>query len=515
MAKTRRHRIFSAPAEVLPSGYASPVGEYDLAWKVGVGTLGVDLNIKRKNLADIDLTGIPGSIQITHNESAAANWSLPITDTTGQYHPKKAGAWNKILNDEAFGSDDTIIKTFQCDLTWGGFDYHFTGVPNKYGHTRSHQTGHKFEFSWGGIDLSAKLYRKAQTAATVRSDRSQTITNKQALSDLFASYGLRYDIEGLKEIPIHVQHRQDGRPGDWMMALLEATMAEWTVRGETIVCYQPAYNGPAKWKYDSSAAILEDSLSSEASQIVNRVTVRRAAEGGGNGGGATKVECYNFGNGYSQSFNPPLNGFHYDYSGNGVASDFICRNKLGEVIAVIAPRSLGNVAYPPQLINASGNSVNGIASLSFTWGAANAFVPYDVTGGAGEVEFFGNTGATVGGLITDEHDAVYTVTAEDADSILAYGLQPLELKPNPLFMRSADAQYFADQYILRKAWDPDPISYRVNLNLAMNVGDRVEIVDDILGITETRYVHQVTHSISDDPGQRFTRFSTILFGTRA
>lgn len=514
LVQIRKHRIFAAPAEVQPSGYSSPVPQYDLAWKLGEGTLGVDLKVKRTGETDLDLTGVPGSLQITHNESAASSWSMPITDPTGFYHPKKAGTWNKVLDDKAYGASDAIVKTFQCNLTWGGFPYYYTGVPNLFGHARNHTTGHKFDFSWGGIDLSSKLYRKAQTAATIRSDRSKIVTNKAALAELFTAYGIRYDIQGLHEIPINVQHRQDGRPGDWMMALLEATMAEWTVRGETIVCYQPAYAGPAKWRYDSSAAILEDNLASEASRIVNFVTVRRAAEGGGNGGGNTKVECYNYGSGYSQSFNPPLNGFHYEYSGNGVASDIICRNKAGEVFAVIGPRIEGNVAYPPFLINSNGGVVNGVASISLTWGAPNASTPPEITGGSGEVEFFGNTGANVGGLVGVEHDEVYTVTADDPESILAYGLQPLELRPNPLFMRSIDAQYFADQYILRKAWDPDPISYRVNLNLALNVGDRVEIVDGILGITENRYVHQVTHSISDDPAQRFTRFSTILFGKR-
>lgn len=507
---SRPHRYSAMPTEVLSAG--SPVGEYDLAWKYGVGTLEVDLSV-----GGSDLTGVPSSLTITHNESAATTWSIPIEDPTGYYHPKRSGPWFGVLDNQAFDSGDNIAKKLTAKLTWAGYPYYLVGVPTRYSHSRNGSP--RFEFNWSGVDCSIKLYRRSQTMETLRSTRGAVVTNKQALVTLFETYGIRYDISDLREIPINFQHRQDGRPGDWMQALLDTTMAAWTVEGDTLRCYQPATSGPVKWEYGDDAYIREDQLDGEVSEIVNHVVVRRAAEASTappQGDGAdnnNSIKMFSFGNSYSQSFNPPLNGIRWEVSGDGVASDFICRNKKGEVFAVISPRENSGISYPTFLINAGGSNVNGLASVSWTWGASSPLVPLTVTGAAGQITFFGNQGHNVAELVTQEYDQTYTVEAMDSESISRYGLWKIELRPNPLFMRSEDAQAFANEYIRRKAWDSDPQTFRVNLNLALRVGDRVRIVDPLLG-TEDRYVTQVTHQVSDDAGQRYTRFRTILYGWR-
>lgn len=507
---SRRHRFSAMPTEVLPSGFATPIGEFDLAWKYGIGDLGVDLKV-----GTADLTGAPSVLQVTHNENAATQWTIPIEDSTGFYHPKKAGPWFGVLDDQAFDSLDNIAKTLRAQITWGGYPYQLIGVPTRYGHSRNGAP--RFSFGWSGIDISAKLYRRAQTMQTVRSSRGAVKTNKQALASIFSQYGIRYDLADLREIPINFQHRQDGRAGDWMQALLDATMAAWTVEGDSIRCYQPAFSGPVKWTYGDDAYIREDQLEGDVEQIVNHVTVRRAAEAStappqGDDTKENAIKMFNFGNSYSQSFNPPLNGVRWEVTGDGVVSDLICRDKNGLVFAVISPREGGNIAYPVHLLNAGGSNIRGLASISWTWGASSPLVPNTVSGAAGSITFFGNQGHNPVGLVTQEYDEVYTVEALDSESIAKYGEWPIELRPNPLFMRSEDAQWFADEYIRRKAWDSDPQTFRVNLNLALRVGDRVRIVDAVLGTNEVRYCNQVTHSISDDPAARFTRFRTILYG---
>ncbi|TXH52688.1 MAG: hypothetical protein E6Q97_15145 [Desulfurellales bacterium] len=500
------------PTEILYGG--SPVGEYELAWKYGIGDLEVEMSVN-----GLDFAGVPENLQVAHNENGAITWTAPINDPIGKYHPKRSGTWFGVLDNQAYNSSDELAKTLRATITWGGYPYHLIGVPTHYGHSRAGSP--KFQFSWSGIDISSKLYRRAQTMETVRSSRGNVITNKQALAQIFAEYGIRYDLADLKEIPINFQHRQNGRPGDWMQALLDTTMAAWCVEVDTLRCYQPATSGPVKWEYGDEAYLREDQLDANVTEVVNHVVVRRAAEAstappqGEPTDTDNNIKMFAFGNSYSQSFNPPLNGIRWEVSGDGLASDFICRNKDGNVFAVIAPRgaALGGLAYPTFLLHAGGAAVNGVASVSWTWGASSPLVPFSVTGAAGQIAFFGNQGHNVSGLITQEYDETYTVESMDSDSINRYGLNKIELRPNPLFARSEDAQWFADEYIRRKAWDSDPQTFRVNLNLALRVGDRVRIIDPLLG-NEDRYVDQVTHLISDDSAQRYTRFRTILYGWR-
>lgn len=514
----RIHRYMAGPQKVTSVSHMgttialdTAMGEYEVAWQQGLGTLEVDLRVYNAGSTK-DLTGVPTILQVTLNESAPATWQLSILDDTGAYHPKKAGGeWEGWMDDRAYTAG-VLTKKLLATIGWGGYTWRFVGVPKRYGHTRGLEQ--KINFTWAGADVSERLFRKSQTKATLRSDPQSTtpVTNRDAIADTLDGYSLQHDLSRVTKQPIRVQHRQDGRPGDWSMAVFECTWAEWRVRGETVEGFQPDVLGSTvHWKYSADTVTLEENLEAESTDHVNTVTIRRAAESaapppsaGGDDDDNT-IKLFDFGP-QSETFNPPLNGVMWrePVRTNGINSDFIFRNKDGVVIAV---REVRGGVWPDQVTN--GGPIHGAASVDWTYGAANGFIG---TGSYGEIEFFGTSGDNPAWTTTGaQHDDVYTVTVVDSDSVAVDGELPLELTPNPLLVDSVQATNYGKGFLYRKGREREPITIRVALNLAAGIGDGVEIEDAILGTTEVRYVKQLTHSISNDDAQRFTRMLLVKY----
>lgn len=491
---------WAKPGEVSVGG-GSYASEVDVAWQTGVGTLEITQLAAVTASGTHSLIGVPSVLQITENESAALQWQLTILDDTGYYHPRRTDSpWAGVMDDRAFDSSGAIAKTLEARIKWGGHEYALSGAPNKAGHTRSFVSGNRFDFSWGGTDVpSARLFWPHQTLPTIRSSRGSILTNDGVLRDFLPSYVSDLNIK-IHEARIRTMHRNDLRAGDALQAILDLTGAAWRVRGRRLECYQPALTSP-QWTYGADAYILEDQLELDSSQIVNQVVCRRAIERGASQ--RDEPTALNDFGVETETFSPPISGLTWKSTGAGIVSDVICRDASGNVTSVLNPR--GGV-YASHLLGAF--PIN-VASVEFTWGAPTGVV---ASGAPGTIQWFGAQQDATETLDDPGFDEEIYVEESDSASIDAYGTRRVELSPNPLLWDSAAARYQAQQYLLRKAWDSDPQSFRVHLNLAMRVGHTVDIEDDVLQRTDRRYITQVTHSISDDPGQRFTRFRAITIG---
>lgn len=511
------HRLFSAPAEVaVPSAWwsAPPLAgspghtsapEYELAWRTGrlVNEPTYSSRVWTPSHT-YDLGEAPNGVQVTHNESGAIRWQLSIEDVNGDYHPrKKGGPYEGVMNSRAYDGDDNFAKKFLFHANYGGADYHIVGIPTDYGHTRRWQNG-PIDFNWGGIDISERWFRRAQTSATIRTSRNgATWTNVEAILDICTQLKMACDLSRLRTELIRVQHRQDGRWGDWAQALFDMTNARWIVEGETLVVYQPVYSGPATWRYTKGSLLLEDNLEGQKPQIVNKITGRRANEGGKVAGTVLRMDKF----GEYQLSLPPTDGLDWytPPAQLGIVSDLVFR-KNGDVIAVRNVRSGGT--WPSFLTN--NGPIHGADHVTLTWGAPPSV---SVTGDPGYVRFFGAS-EDGGETATDK---TYTVGLKETTSILGsgtdhgYGELPKEMPPNPLFYDSAQVERWGRSYLVENSHDLLPQTFRAHLNHRMRPGDRVEIYDETLNLEEIRHVRQCTHSFNDDPGQRFTRFLTWLY----
>lgn len=496
------HRVNALPADV-----DEGVSEYDLAWKFGIGTLvreiGILWNGSYKSLGEA-----PGLLEFTHNESAPNGWSISIADPTGEYHPRKAGGeWEDWMDDAAYDEDGNIVKTLIARLTWGGAEYLFIGVPKTFGHVRNRQT-QRIEFQWGGLGVSSRLFRRAQTLDSIRSTRSATSAPmlRTVLKQIADSQRTKSDFSRVDNQPVRIMHMQNGRPGDWMQQLLEAApFAEWREEGETVVGFQPTVKSSPDWVYSKDTCTESESLDANADDMVNLVEVRSAREAGQKPEGMPPVLLNEF-NRYRVPFNPPLSGAQWRWVRPNPVGDIplIIYRRQGNVIAVrLAANSRGLAQYPDSILGAP---IYRADEAEIYW-MAGIGVPIPENGGPtsaiAEIEFIGTQGDNPDSEFGSEIDEVTGVTRRNDASIEKYGENPIELSPNPLLTTRAQMERYGDRYLAR-ASRIEPKTLTVPLNLLMQVGDTVEIRDAILGTQESRYVSQVGHKVSNDPIQRLT-----------
>lgn len=446
-------------------------------------------------LADgTELCPAPYVLQVTHAENAPARWTIGIQDHTGYYHPKNAlgSPWAGKLGRG---------KTMVAQVTWEGASYHLAGKSTGYGHTRSFTRPGSIDFTWSGIDNSNALFRTGLTLETLRTkpNLGTIYTTKTAAADLLESIGISSNLDGMEASPIRLQHRQDGRPGDWFQQLLDVLWHKWIMVGNTLYVYQPNYAGPATWEYGDDAYILEDSLQVDAPTYCNEVTARRAKEA--RSGTTSPIEHEAFGQ-YTQEFSPAIEGIFWRKLAQqgGRYSDFRLYSN-GSLVAV--RENIGS--YPGGLSTAAPGAIDKVV---YTWGN----VPGQIaTSGYGKIQFLGaEQDKAEQGFAVDE---TYSVRRRNTTSTLAGDeVNHTELQPNTLIGDGTLLERHADGYLLEQAADQEPTDYRFPLNILMFPGQRLRIVDPVLG-TSTRYVRSVTHSFSDDPANRFTRAQTVLVPT--
>lgn len=489
----RVHRYASAPALV------AGVSPWDLAWKVGLGEMDITILVHTP-AGTRDISSLPYALDITLEESQLMQWELSLVDPTGFYNPRKVGgAWEGVMDADAYDASDNFIKWVTFEITWGGMTQTFYGIPKKFGWKRT--APGRLEFKWSGSCPADKLFRQARTAPTLRTTSSGAqIFNDTALQDIFTRANLNSDISRVRRQPVRLQQRQNDTWAAYLTELLEACpWAEWYCQGDTVVCYQPARGGRPHWVYDVECVVPEEDYEQAAPDAVTQVTVRRAVEGSK----TTSQEVNAFGSGYSQTFSPPANAVQYAVTtnGGGVMSDVIYRNSAGEVMAV---RDVRGGVWPP-LFGAA--SANGVAKVDFTWGAP---VGSSATGAYGVVEWTradDDREDTFG----SKWDPVFNVTVDDSELQARFGVRKKELSPNPLLVSSSHAQEYGEGYLRRIRRELDPQNLRVPFNHMIFPGQYYQLVDTQLGQSETRYITRVTHSLRGGPEDSITRIRGVIY----
>jgi hypothetical protein len=443
----------------------------------------------------VELCPAPYILQITLAENEPIRWTLSILDPEAYYHPKKAGPWFGKLNDNPSRQVDFSIR-------WGGAELAFRGSPNRYRHTRTAADAGQVEFEWSGIDATSRnLFRTGQTLPTLRTTQSTIYTTKTAAADLLNALSIPHNLEAMEGTVIRFQHRQDSRPGDLFQGLLDVLWHKWGVIGNTLHVYKPNYHGPAQWTYGTDAAIFDDDLESETPAFVNVATARRVREA--SQGSVNTQEHTTFGQ-YPVTFNPPLRSpsWRVLQDTGGLYSDFLLYSE-GTLAAVREARQNSN--WSPSLVN---QVVNGpIDRIVFSWGAPAGII---ATGGLGRIQFFGAEDAKdLPGVANDE---TYSIRKRNQTSLAAGDdRNHLELQPSSYIPDAATMARHLVGFLVEEAADREPQTLRVALNLLLAPGQRVIVEDDRLGTSEKRYIRRVTHSISSDPAQRFSRITTTYF----
>lgn len=437
-----------------------------------------------------ELCPAPQIVQITHAENGPARFTIAIEDPLGYYHPKNASSpWHgKIVRN----------KSIAISVSWEGVDYSFEGKIKGFGHQRNFTSAGSFDLTVSGIDLSGQLFRTGVTLESLRSTRQAGYYGtKSAAASLLNQLGISHNLDLMEDTLIRLQHRQDGRPGDWFQALLDVLFHKWIFVGKTLYVYLPNPFGPPQWTYGQDAGyIMEDSYNSDAPTLTNVVTARRAKE---STGGGQKQTHETFGE-RTITFNPPIEGLTWRKitQQNGLFSDFrLYRNNALFAVREARGSYSGGVATAPA---------GPCDKLTYTWGnLPGSFASQ----GYGEIRFMGaEEDRADSGLSSDQ---TYSVTYRNRTSIDAGDDEnKQELAASTLHADSSTLRRQAIAVLRERAAEAEPQTFRVPLNLLMFPGQSANIVDPVLG-TEKRYIRQVTQSIGSSLVDCFTRMETIYY----
>lgn len=479
----------SYPNACLPAR-AVGMSEWDAAWKLGVS--GLEMNIRGGENASVDLTGIPYKLEIQHQPSGSASWSLFIQDDTGEYHPHKSGgAWEGVLG-------FTAAHRLQATVRYGGKDFPYTGPATGFSHQRSARDGWFKDAVWRGIDESKALFTRSVTMPSVRSTRARVQYAMPLVKEILQGIGLKGP-EGFTDFPIRLFHRQDGRYGDWLLRLLEVLGLQWRMKGKTFFCYDSLAGHGRTYTYSADTIVPSESYDANFGDVLTKVVVKRLVERDDEGGTDPEVST-SFGK-YSKTFDRPLSNIQIQtpVQSGGVFSDFIYRNQAGNVISVWNVR--GGI-WPAMLVGAP---IYMAKSVEYTFGAQPGVVAKE---GYGEIYFSG----TAGDQQNDEDfpeafNTALTVPVVDDELEAKFGEVKEEMEVNELIATPVQAASFGRGHLNKLKAALFPLNITVPLNLDLVDGSKVRIVDEVLGVSIDRTVITATHTITDDPLGRQTTFT--------
>lgn len=443
--------------------------------------------------------------EVTLRESAPHTWTLRVLDEDGSFNPEKStsATWYQRMDDQPYDSGSNYVKKFLLEATYAGQEFSFTGIPTGYRYTAT--AGNRpLAFEWSGTCQSHKLFREAQTLATVRSTADEVITVTGALGTILAAYGIAYDFHLLAERAVPVQHRQDAKPIDWITELLEVGWDEWRMDGDVFTAYYPRPKALAQadWTCDLGSDLVEEmSVESSLTPAISKVTCTRVIEAGGKL--TDPIDLYTFGT-YTASWGRPAYGIkHKMLISGGVASDFKFKDASGTILGVAFPRNAS--AYPAPLLGAG----DGATQVEFTWGEGDDGA---LSGNLGRLEFSGSFGQREDSLFGSTFDSTFTHTATSTAYSNDANAFPKELPDNPLIPTPEWLVTHTERYLEKFGRRRRTRSIKLpQLHLGIKPGDTVREKYARLGVDRAVYVTEVTHRFSDNPAERYTTYTALEY----
>ena len=493
----------------------------DVGIKIGASPLTIDFSIVDSATGVItDLGQQPYQFSVSMQESQATTWSLSIIDPFGSTNPLNASnsgssPWYNLMSEQSWGADriaaDSIgvTKLLVVNATWGGQDWHFSGVPQSFSHTRN--WGDKFfAFAWKGTDHSIKVNREHQSMKTLRSTSvgtggiGTTYMASSVIGEILTKYFATaftagrstFSLNNLisEDYVIPVMQRQNGNPLDWVTQILGVRMHEWRMEnGDNFISYYPNPNANPSFIHDfSQMNILEESYDGSAQAIITKVIVIRAVEGGG--GQSQPVTVSTFKDGYTCSFSPPISQGYYNviYAAGGFFSNFIWK-KGGQPVAYreMTSGSIGGIGSSATIVaSTSSGQILDCDEVSFTWGALPGSPPS--LSAPGKISFRGipsidnpswggSQMASIGSQLPTASDPAPWARVFSPDPVnsigfpgglpgrsipaqVKYGIRVIEITANPLIPTSRVAQLYADRYIMRVGRQARHATYKIPLN---------------------------------------------------
>lgn len=512
-----------------------------------------------ENFGTKDLGCIPDTATVTMRESSPSEWSVSLTDTTGEYHPRnEASEWYGILSEESIGGTATpntlerlynlppiarVIYnnspkiTMSLSTSWGGKSSIFSGLATGYT-SREEMINNAFALTWKGTDFSLLLNVDGQTMPDVKNRMS-----KDVLAEILNAYSVPFDFSYYPDnFRIPFMSRQNGRPLDWIAQILSVSVADWffqdgrvfipylvyagfddrasAANAQSLVWIEPA----TRFDYDlSKVACRERVMNSSQFRVINDVTAIMAIQGGTAAGERIVVKDFKE---YTVQFSERLRAVQWRVinAQGGQFSDFIFRNGDGEVTAVRDPRpdtidpftgALLQGASPVGGAYAEWKLVSGgimdARSVTFTWGNLPGF-PSTIQGGFGEIVFFGTTwddqrygvDPFIAGNYADPFPGL-RARSRNLTSVAMHGIRPIELQPNSLIPDRVWLQRHADRYLKRLSMSPDSVQMRVAYNPEMRPGVIYREIDARLSRNAVMVTAEAVHSIDPkDPDNRYT-----------
>lgn len=500
-----------------PSVEAYPSGPLVSEWDLAITQVGGDISgifvVGTKSLGEI-----PAAFTVNLNLSAPSTASIEVIDPFYTYVPEAPGEWHNIMDEQPLTATYQTPKELRAGITWGGrtFDYKFIG---RSWETSNDWLNRQQSFSWGLSDHSLKWQSDYESQATVRSSRDSIVTNVDSIRELGALYNVKTDMRGISfNHPLPVQHRQSGRPLDWVNDLVNETLQDdWTfVNGDTFTPFYPDPKHP-KVVIDFSKHAMEEQSSGEWADIYNWVVLTRAVEGGAHGGAIKVMEVDTFGT-YTVVFDEPVFApqWNIESASQGIFSDFLYKDAGGRVVMIQGARAPSSLAYGVAF--ASGGPSVGVKSITFTWG-----IPANIVGLLGaygriifratpypDPETWGGAQLDrVRGTVTDPLP-LFRSEAKDVESIAKYGVRKIEMSANPQIPTKQLGDIIAQRILTKVSRRSRSGSVKIYLNPEITPG--LVIKEKIIpGFERIRIITSVEHRFSKDPGDRYTRYQALTY----
>lgn len=517
-AKTYSGRFLASFNTLGPATVLSyPGGPLITQWEAAITQPGGDISaqflVGNKALGDI-----PYAFTTNLNLSSPSTASLEILDPFYKYVPEAPGEWHDLMDEQPLNASYQTPKELKANITWGGrtFNYKFIG---RSWNTSNNWLDRRQSFTWGLSDHSLKWQSDYESQITVRSTRQTVVTNADSLRELASLYNVKIDLKGLSYThPIPVQHRQSGRPLDWVNDLVNETLQDdWVfVNGDTFTPFYPDPKHP-KVVVDFSKHALEEESSGEWADIYNWVVLTRAVETGGKGSQIKVVEVDAYGQ-YTVVFDEPVFAPQWaiESAAQGVFSDFLYKDEKGRVTQVRGALAPSSIAYGTTFAN--GGPAAGVKSITFSWGIPS--ILSGLTGAYGRIVFRGTpypdpdlwNGALFarqGGTVADPVPSLRS-EAKDIESIAKYGVRRLELSANPQIPTKELADIIVQRILKKVSRRSRSGSVKIYLNPEITPG--LVITEKIIpGFERVRIITSVEHRFSNDPADRYTRYQGLTY----